>query len=617
MREISVPRLVEPLAAGGLADEVFDRARREPDTVAMSLGGDRPGGVWVPLTAAGFRDEVMGVAKGLLAGGIRFGDRVALMSRTRYEWTLFAFALWTVGARVVPVYPTSSTDQVRWILRDTQVSAVVVEDEGHAMTVAAVCDGLPLFSRIWQLDAGCVEQLVAEGAQVPDEEVHRCRAAVRPEQIAAIVHTSGTTSPQPRGCLLTHRNLAYGTDTLVGGWGEVLTAEDGDRSLLTFLPMAHVCGLMIAVAAVRRGVRLAHQPDMRPGALLPSLASFRPSCVIAVPHVFERIFRQARRRAELGGKAAVFDRAVSVAVRYAEAVERERHGEGTGPGAGLRMQHALYDHTVYARIRAVFGGRARCAVSGGSTLRRRLGLFFAGAGITVYDGYGLTETSGGCAAQPPGAVKFGTVGKPLPGDSLHIAADGEIWVRGDNVFLGYLNDVRASRTALRGGWFGTGDLGFLDDDGYLVITGRKNDLIVTSTGRTVAPLALEERVRDDPLVSQCVVVGDDQPCLAALITLDPAAVAHWRKLTGQGGGDGEDTALRAMVQRAVVRANSGVSPAESIRAFHILPAEFTVGGGLLTPSFKVRRGAVVEAFAAEIEAMYAAPRPSGGSASLV
>ncbi|MFJ6572627.1 AMP-dependent synthetase/ligase [Streptomyces sp. NPDC091292] len=617
MRDISNPRLVEPLASGGLADSLFQTALDTPDFVQVSRRREGPSASasasasaeeWFPVTAAEFRDEVLAVAKGLLANGIRFGDRVAVMSRTRYEWTLFAFAVWTVGARIVPVYPTSSADQVRWILHDTQVSAVVVENEDHAMTVGAVCDGLTLLSRIWQMDAGCVGQLMEEGEGVPDLLVSRHRSAVRPQQIAAIVYTSGTTGRHPRGCLLTHRNLAHECDTLVTGWRPVLTGADGDRSVLSFLPTAHVYGLMVVVAAIRCGIRLGHQPEMAPESLLPALATFRPSCVIAVPYIFERIFQQARRAAELSGKLALFDKATSVAVRYAEAVERRQRGKGPGPGTALKMQHALYDHAVYARIREVLGGRARYAVSGGSTLRRHLGLFFAGAGITVYDGYGLSETSGGCTAQPVGAVKFGTVGRPLPGNSLHIAGDGEIWVHGDNVFLGYMNDPEATRAVFRAGWFATGDLGHLDEEGYLVITGRKKDIIITSGGKSVAPLALEEELQDDPLVSQCVVVGDNQPYITALITLDPEAVAHWQKLTGrpQSRVDevADDRELRALIQRAVSRANSGVSRAESIRAFRILPREFSLSNGLLTPSLKVRRHAIVSAYAREIKDLY-------------
>ncbi|MFC9529267.1 MULTISPECIES: AMP-dependent synthetase/ligase [unclassified Streptomyces] len=613
MHEFTVPRLVEPLRSGGLADSVFTTAERDPRHLQFSrpsdngrVGGARRDISWVPVTAAAFRDDVLAAARGFLANGIRLGDRVALMSRTRYEWTLLAYALWTVGAEVVPVYPTSSVEQVRWILQDTGATGIVVENENHAMTVAAAYGSQTALTRIWQLDSGCVAALEDDGTGVSDEDVHRQRAAVAPGNPAAICYTSGTTG-RPKGCVITHANLASECDNLLAGWSSLLEAPGEPPSLLAFLPLSHCYGLMVVVGSVRGGVHVAHQPDLSPESLLPALASFRPTFLFGVPYIFETVLARSRAAAQEAGHGTLFRRAAQVAVRYAEAAQRQSLGRGQGPGPRLRLRHAVYERLVYAKLRAVLGGRVRHAVSGGSPLSRETGLFFAGAGITVYDGYGLTETTAAVTAQPVGAVRFGTVGRPLPGCSVHIARDGEIWVRGDVVFSGYLNNPQATGTALRGDWFATGDLGHLDD-GYLVITGRKKDVIITSGGKSMSPLVLEEELRGHPLISQCVVVGDNRPYVAALITLDPQALHHWQRLKGrppaEPGTLTDDEELRAQIQRAVSRANTRVSRAESIREFRILPGEFTPDTGLLTPSLKLRRSAILAAYAQDVERLY-------------
>ncbi|MFJ5229689.1 AMP-dependent synthetase/ligase [Kitasatospora sp. NPDC088391] len=605
MREFSSPALGTG-AAGGLADSVFDRAEREPRLVQLSR---RSGGEWLPVTALGFRDEVLALAKGLLTRGVRYGDRVAVMSATRWEWTLFDYALWSIGAIPVPVYPTAAPEQVRWILAETGAVACLVEDEDQAMTVGAVCDALPELTGIWQLDRGCLAQLVAAGRGVPDSLVHRQRVGVTADSLASIIYTSGTTG-RPKGCLLTHGNLASVADGLLAGWGEVFRDTGGGQpATLLFLPLAHVYGRITQVAAVRGGFRIGHHPQVSADSLLPALAAFRPTFLHAVPYVFEKIHRRAREAAETAGRLEVFEQAEQVAVEWAAACERRAHREGPGPSPALRLRHAAYERLVYQRVRAVLGGRVRAVMSGGSMLGRELGLFFAGAGMTVYEGYGLTETAAAVTANPPRRPRFGTVGRPVPGSSVAIAEDGEVWVRGAGVFAGYLNHPRCSEEALYRGWLATGDLGTLDGDGYLTLTGRKKELIVTSSGKNLAPAVLEERVRAHPLIAQCLVVGDDRPYVAALITLDATALAHWLRARGRAPLDPwqalADRELHQEVQRAVAAANTTVSRAESIRAFRLLPREFSLEDGLLTPSLKIRRSAVAERYAADIEELYA------------
>ncbi|MFI6962982.1 AMP-dependent synthetase/ligase [Streptomyces sp. NPDC050255] len=591
---------------GGLADVVFDYAEEDPHRVA--LGRKDAGGRWRDVTSATFRDEVLALAKGLIAHGVRFGDRVALMSRTRYEWTLFDFALWAVGAQSVPVYPTSSAEQVLWMLHDAEVSAVMVEHEDHSMTIASVIDRLPQLKRLWQLDAGAVSELVEAGAHVEDEVVHRHRRAVTPESVATVIYTSGTTG-RPKGCVITHANFMFETETMASRWESVFHSKPGDEAAtLLFLPLAHVFGRMVEVTAIRGRVKLGHQPELSAKALMPDLVSFRPTFILAVPYIFEKVFNGARRKAEAEGRIGPFDKAVDIAVKYAEAMEARAFGTGPGPSAGLRMQHQFFDKVVYKKVREAMGGRIRHAMSGGSGMDRQLGLFFAGAGVTVYEGYGLTETTAAATANPPERTRYGTVGQPIPGTTVHIADDGEVWVYGANVFGGYLGAPKATAAVLNDGWLATGDLGALDEDGYLTITGRKKEILVTSGGKSVSPAGLEERVRAHPLVAQCIVVGNDRPYIAALVTIDQEAVEHWLAMQGrQELTPGElvrDPDLEMEVRRAVVAANTAVSQAESIRTFRILAHQFTEEHGLLTPSLKLKRKAIETAYASEVDALY-------------
>ncbi|MFF4906553.1 AMP-dependent synthetase/ligase [Streptomyces sp. NPDC001260] len=611
MRDVAIaPPTVSPLT-GGLADSIFDTAALDPTLPLLARRADPASSTWEEVTAVEVRDEVVDLAKGLVASGISPGHRVAIMARTRYEWTVLSHALWTVGAEVVPLYPTSSREQVEWVLRDAACVAVVVEDEQAVMTVGSVCGALPRLRHVWQLDAGAMDDLVERGRFIPLATVESLRRIVLPDSAAAISYTSGTTG-RALGCALSHRNLASACDTLLNGWGHtVVPPGERQASVLAFLPFSHVYGLLVQTLCVRGGMLMAHEPDMSEEALAASLRSFRPSYLCAVPSLLEKIYKNFLRAAQEAGRGALFERAADTARDFAAALERQRLGGGSGPGFDLRLQHALFERTVYRKLRAALGGRVQRATSGGSSLSRELSLFYEGIGIYVNDGYGLTEAAGGVTAQPLGREMSGTVGQAVPGTDIIVADDGEILVRGPSVFQGYINAEAATRSVLRGGWLATGDLGRLDSEGYLTITGRKKDIIVTSSGKNVAPAALEQRLRMHPLIHQAVVVGDNRPCVGALITLDPKFVAYWRgSLSLQSDMPShqarEENALREEIGRAVAAANSAVSRSESIRVFRVLPDQFDMANGLMTPSMKLRRDAIVRHYAFEIDAMYQA-----------
>ncbi|MFJ9582187.1 AMP-dependent synthetase/ligase [Streptomyces acidicola] len=603
---------VAPLLTGGLADSLFETASRDP---GLPLIARRPEGAtdtWTQVSASELRDEVTGLAKGFVASGIQPGNRVAIMARTRYEWTALSLALWSVGAEVVPIYPTSSREQVQWILSDADCAGVVVEDGQGAMTVGSVCAGLPRLRHVWQLDDGGLEQLAEQGSSVPEATVDSLRRIVLPDSTAVIAYTSGT-SGRPRGCALSHHGLASPCDTLLAGWAHTTAPEGVQPAVLVFLPFSHVYGLMIQGLCLRGGMLMAHEPELREEILGDDFLSFRPTFLYGVPSVFEKIYKNFLIRAQEAGQGALFERAVRTAREYALAVERHRLERGHGPGVDLRLRHTFFEKAVYRKLRASLGGRVCGAVSGGSPLNRDLALFYAGIGILVHDGYGLTETGGGITAQPVGREKSGTVGRPLPGVDVRVADDGEILVRGPSVFQGYVNDELGTRTALRDGWLATGDIGRLDTEGYLWITGRRKEIFVTNGGKIVVPAPLEELLRAHPLIQQAVVVGDNRPCVGALITLDPDFVRHWRRGRFDQGdvsdlGAREENALREEVQRAIAAANSRVSRPESIRVFRILPEPFTVAGGLLTPSMKLRRDAIAQRYEVEIDAMYESAR---------
>jgi long-chain acyl-CoA synthetase len=601
VREFSVPPIVTVGDAANLTDPVWDNAQVAPDAVqfARADGTGPTGTTWTEITCGGFRDEVVAVARGLVAAGINPGDRVALMSRTRYEWTLLDYAIWAAGAVTVPIYETSSADQAAWILSDSGAVAVVVESTGHATLVAGVRDRLPELRHVWQIELGGVAELVAAGEPVDPAEIEVRRKTVRADDVATIIYTSGTTG-RPKGCVLTHRNMYADIANAVPVLPNLFS--EGASTLL-FLPLAHAFARLIQIGVVQARATMAHCADTKD--LVGALQDFKPTFVLSVPRVFEKVYNGARQKAEADGKGKIFDRAEQVAVAYSEALET-----ADGPGFALRAQHALFDRLVYRKLRAALGGRCRDAISGGAPLGARLGHFFRGIGVTICEGYGLTETSPAAAANLPTGTRIGTVGRPLPGVTIRIEDDGEILISGDLVFRGYWHNDAATAEALTpDGWFRTGDLGRLDEDGYLTITGRKKEIIVTAGGKNVAPAVLEDQVRAHPLISQCLVVGDRQPFIAALVTIDEEALPQWLAAHGKPASATlaelrEDESLRAEVQGAIDLANQSVSKAEAIKVFRILPHDFTEATGELTPSLKVKRQVVHKTYAAEIAEIY-------------
>ncbi|WP_406352359.1 AMP-dependent synthetase/ligase [Streptomyces sp. NBC_00658] len=606
VREARTARLAPGPTTGSTADLPFTNAAETPDAVVLRR---QDHGTWHPVTATAFAREVTATAKGLIAAGLEPGGRVAVMSRTRYEWTVLDFAIWAAGGQSVPVYATSSAEQVEWIVRDSGAHFVIVETPENAATVATGTARHPELPRVWQLDAQAMVELATLGRDIPDEEVAKRRAALTPDTIATLCYTSGTTG-RPKGCVLTHANLhaeAANTVELLHPIFKEVTSQTA--STLLFLPLAHIMGRTLQIACLMARIEVGHCPSIKPDELRPALREFRPTFLVGVPYLFEKIHNTGRATAEKIGRGASFDRAHRIGVRFGEAYLNKFLDTGKGPGPGLYAAWALYDLLVYRRIRKELGGRARYAISGGSPLDRDLNLFFYAAGIIVYEGYGLTETTAAATIVPPLRPRPGTVGLPVPGTAIRIADDGEVLIKGGVVFGAYWNNPAATDAVLRRDWFATGDLGALDEDGYLTITGRKKDILVTSGGKNVSPAVLEDRLRSRPPVGQCIVVGDNRPYIAALITLDPEAVAHWlavRQLPADTPLSAltDDPRMRADVQRAVDHANDAVSRAESIRRFTLVAGEFTEDNGLLTPSLKVKRHAVTAAYADEIEALY-------------
>jgi long-chain acyl-CoA synthetase len=595
VQEYSSPATIDVPPSASLPDAVFENARRTPQAVAFSR---KTGGSWTPVTSREFADEVAAVAAGLAAAGVQPGDRVGILGKTRYEWTLADYAIWTAGAVGVPIYETSSAEQAQWILSDSGAVAVVVETAAHEALIESVRDGLPDLRQVWQIDAGDLSDLADQNRGTSEQDLAERRAGVGPDTLATIIYTSGTTG-RPKGCELTHGNLLYVgmvSPTLIPGMG-----LEGSSTLL-FLPLAHVFARIIQVGCVQNGVRLGHTADLTE--LLGDLGTFRPTFLLAVPRVFEKVYNGARQKAHASGKGAIFDRAERVAVAWSKGLD------SGGAGLGVRLQHRLFDALVYTKLRAAMGGQVAYALSGGAPLGERLGHFFRGIGVTILEGYGLTETTGPSTCSEAATLKVGTVGRPTPGASVRIGEYGEIQVRGPQVFRGYWRNPEATAEVLRDGWFSTGDIGELDAEGHVTITGRIKELIVTSAGKNVSPAVLEDKLRAHPLVSQCMVVGDNRPFIGCLITLDAEALPGWLESKGRPTDTPmadlvADPEVVAEIQAGVDAANKQVSRAESIRSFAILPVEWTEQGGQLTPSLKLKRSVVMKEFAGEVEKIYA------------
>ncbi|MBA0053872.1 long-chain fatty acid--CoA ligase [Streptomyces sp. AJS327] len=639
VREVRTAPLADELTRGGLADIPFDNAAHAPRSVVLRrrepLPSDRPtaagpggplrtpgrpgdfggryagpgtDGTWEPVSAATFAREVSALARGLIAAGLAPGDRVALMCGTRYEWAVLDFAVWAAGGQTVPLYANSTAEQAAWVLEDSGAVFLVVENPGHARVAEKALAGLGRSLRIWQIDAGALDELVQIGRDISPRVVAERRRGVTPESTATLVYTSGTTGP-PKGCVLSHANLHAEAANLVRLLRPVLvgTAREAPATLL-FLPLAHILGRVVMVACLLDRITLGLWPGGTPEELQPELEAFAPTFLPAVPSFFESVRDTARREAERRGRAVVFARAYRVAVRYGEAELRRLRGTGDGPSPALRLARRLYDTLVYRRIRGSLGGRARYAISGGAALDPRLHLFLLGCGILVHEGYGLTETTAAVTLTPPLAPRVGSVGHPVPGNAVRIADDSEVLVGGRVVFGSYWMDPEATRVALRDGWLATGDLGYLDDDGYLHLVGRKKDILVTSAGENVSPAALEDRLRDRPLIGHCLVVGEGRPYVAALITLDRPALEPWLAARGLPPDLPFPQLialpeLLAIVQQAVDDANEAPATG-AIRRFRLLDGEFTPRNGMLTPALTLRRETVTATYQREIEALY-------------
>ena len=593
MNEVTIPALVPAATEGNLTNLIAERAWFEPERITMS----RPlGDGWQQLTAREVENDVRAAAKGLIAAGVHAGDRVAIMARTRYEWTILDFASWFAGAIVVPIYETSSPEQVDWILNDSGAVALFVETPILRELVAPV---LPPHTRhIWTMTEDVLQVLRTAGAHISDAEIDNRRKTLSPDSLATLIYTSGTTG-KPKGVQLTHGNFLAECGNVVQGAADLFLKPGG--STLLFLPVAHVFGRMVQIGAITAGLHLAHCADVQ-GRLLPDLASFKPTFVLAVPRIFEKVYNGAEAKAEAAGKGKIFRKGAEVAIAYSENIDAKKFKPL------LSIKHKLFDILLYSKIRNTLGGRVEAAISGGAPLGARLGHFYRGAGVTILEGYGLTETTAGATLNLSTALSIGSVGKPIPGTSVKIADDGEVLIGGPIVMRGYWQNDAANQEAFDGHWFKSGDLGKLDDQGFLYITGRKKELIVTAGGKNVAPAVLEDRLRAHPLVSQCMVVGDNQPFIAALITIDPDMAKGWIAANHKTGATiatlVNDPDLIAVIQTAVDEANKAVSKAESIRKFAILADYFSIAGGQLTAKLSVKRHVVAEQYAATIEALY-------------
>ncbi len=594
MLERTTPLVVPADPTSSLADLPGKNAASDPARVAFTRKQD---GGWADVTAATFNEHVRALAKGFIRAGLTPGDRIAIMSKTRYDWTVADFAAWCAGLVPVPIYETSSPDQVEWILADAGASAIIVETAAHADTLAQLRERVPGLRHVWEIDAGHLDGVASDGASVSDPELDARIEGNTRDTLATVIYTSGTTG-RPKGCELTHGNFLTLAEQATAMMPEVLTPTHA--STLLFLPLAHVFARFVEVLAVTSRARMGHSSDV--ANILTDFGAFKPTFILAVPRIFEKIYNRAEATATADGKGKIFAVAAATAIAYSEAVEAGK------VGFGIKLKHALFDRLVYGKLRALMGGNVAFAVSGGAPLGTRLGHFYRGVGLTVLEGYGLTETTAPATVNVPRKVKIGTVGPPLPGVGIRIGDDGEILIKGVNVFAGYRNNPDATAEAVRDGWFHSGDIGELDADGFLKITGRKKEILVTAGGKNVAPAVLEDRLRAHPLISQCIVVGDQKPFIAALITLDEEMLPGWAANHGLGTLSPEQARsnekILAELQHAVDEANRAVSKAESIRKFSVLAGDFTEDNGYLTPSLKLKRNVVMRDFEDEVEKLY-------------
>ncbi|CAN5319532.1 AMP-dependent synthetase/ligase [soil metagenome] len=574
---------------------LLDRVAKTPDQPLFAL--PTADGGWSDVTAKQFLDQVVALAKGFVAAGIEPGEKVGFMCKTRYEWTLVDFALWFAGAIMVPIYETSSPSQILWEMADSGATAVIVETPDHFARFDEIHPDVPAITKVWQLSLGDLDKLSAGGTDVADAEIERRRSLAQGTDVATIIYTSGSTG-RPKGVVLTHSNFVELSKNAAVSMSEIVSEQ---ASTLLFITTAHVFARFISLLCIYGGVKVGHQPDTK--YLLPSMASFRPTFLLAVPRVFEKVYNSSEQKAEGDGRGKIFRRAAEVAIAHSKALDA-----GSVP-LGLRIQFALFDRLVLSKIKTALGGRVKYAVSGSAPLGPRLGHFFRSLDVSILEGYGLTETTAPASVNLVSKFKIGTTGPALPGVGLKIADDGEIQVRGVNVFAGYWNNPEASAEAMDGEWFKTGDIGALDSDGYLTITGRKKEIIVTAGGKNVSPAALEDPIRANPLINQVIVVGDQKPFIAALVTLDTEMLPVWLNNNGEDPNQtlaeaSVNPKIIAEVQKAIDLANTRVSRAESIRKFQILATDLSEASGHLTPKLSIKRNVILDDFADVIDGIY-------------
>ena len=603
MKEFFVPAVVTPDPDANTTDLLVDRVRQTPNGALFAL--PTADGGWTDVTAVEFHRQVEALAKGFIAAGVRPGEKIGFMCKTRYEWTLVDFAAWFAGAVLVPIYETSSPSQVQYILEDSEANHMIVETADHFARYDEVAGDLPHIGHVWQMHLGDLEKLASTGEGVSDGDLESRRTIAKGSDLATLIYTSGSTGV-PKGCILTHSNFVELCRNAAVSMSQIVNPQS---STLLFITTAHVFARFISVLCVHGGVKIGHQADTKQ--LLSSLGSFKPTFLLAVPRVFEKVYNSAEQKAEAGGKGSIFRRAADVAIAHSKALDA-----GSVP-IGLKVQYALFNRLVYGKLRAAMGGRVRYAVSGSAPLGLRLAHFFRSLDIRILEGYGLTETTAPATINLVDTFKIGTTGPALPGVGVKIAEDGEILVKGINVFAGYWKKPEATAEVMQGEWFRTGDIGTLDNDGFLTITGRKKEIIVTAGGKNVAPAGLEDPIRANPIIGQVVVVGDQKPFVAALVTLDSEMLPVWlnnNDLDAQMSltEAAQHPAVLAEVQRAIDGANSRVSRAESVRKFTVLATEFTESSGHLTPKMSIKRHVITADFADVIESMYSgAPETQG------